>query len=308
MMRKGQTMRSFKLKQGLTRIYTIDKETFEDLTLLKKPYYIPEKKYDVHFAVCPQCDNPIQIIGLYKKLKHTENPYGRHYPKSIEDLAAYNQQAYDFCPYARKKPRKIPPKALKANLTDYERNIYYTLRNQFDRVIYFIEQELDMRISKNFAKSMLEIYVGGNRWKYPGATPNNIPYMLWYLSWSKGLYKQRVKIGSDLYRAIEEKYSKVEFIPTRDNKYAFISNKPGTFVQITGRMAGHEQNITNDELRETITFIVAEYISKGKEKQIYKKVIKIEQSKFGDFVRAAGTAKYRDQKFLDIAKSIMPDI
>ena len=53
----------------------------------------------VQFAICPQCDNPIQIVGLYKKLKNTDKPYGKHYTRSVNGLADYNQQAYDYSTY-----------------------------------------------------------------------------------------------------------------------------------------------------------------------------------------------------------------
>lgn len=39
------------------------------------------------------CNIPIQLVGLYKKLKNSEHPYA-------SAIAAHNEQEYRFCPYA----------------------------------------------------------------------------------------------------------------------------------------------------------------------------------------------------------------
>ncbi len=93
-------MHRFKLKQGNEKSYEITKENFEQMTGRRKPYV--ETGADGitrYFGICPACDNPIQLIGLYKKLKHTDNPYGKHYNKDAA-IAIHNEWAYQFCPYA----------------------------------------------------------------------------------------------------------------------------------------------------------------------------------------------------------------
>ena len=96
-------MKIFKLKVGSSKIYELNKNIFELQTKQKKPYYtFNNSNEQIQYAVCPACDNPIQIIGLYKKLKNTDKPYGRHCIHSVARLAEYNQQAYDFCPYSKK--------------------------------------------------------------------------------------------------------------------------------------------------------------------------------------------------------------
>lgn len=66
-------MRKFKLRTGVSNPYEINVDS--------------------------ACDNPIQLIGLYKRLENTDRPYGKHYNRSLF-FAPYNETAYCFCPYS----------------------------------------------------------------------------------------------------------------------------------------------------------------------------------------------------------------
>lgn len=50
-------MRKFKLRTGVSNPYEINVDS--------------------------ACDNPIQLIGLYKRLENTDRPYGKHYNRSL---------------------------------------------------------------------------------------------------------------------------------------------------------------------------------------------------------------------------------
>lgn len=103
----------YKTRVDQTTSTKITVANFERDTLQNAPYYQPGSSGGAmsHFAVCPACDNPIQIIGLYKKLEHTPNPYGRHHPRAVADLAKYDQVSYEFCPYSN--PDKQPDKSVR---------------------------------------------------------------------------------------------------------------------------------------------------------------------------------------------------
>ena len=117
-------MHRFKLKQGNEKSYEITKENFEQMTGRRKPYV--ETGADGitrYFGICPACDNPIQLIGLYKELKNTDNPYGKHYKKDAA-IAIHNEQAYQFCPYSSHIYNNAEQQ-LKNELTEFERNILF---------------------------------------------------------------------------------------------------------------------------------------------------------------------------------------
>lgn len=73
------------------------------------------------FAVCPACDNPIQIIGLYRLPKGVSRPYGKHATKSVPGLATLNPETRDACPYF--KPRPFKKTDRRPKLDDHARKI-----------------------------------------------------------------------------------------------------------------------------------------------------------------------------------------
>ena len=88
-------MDTYKLRPKWTKINTISKENFEKDTGKLEPYYQVDR--DSQYAVCPACDNPISIIGLYNPNTKIR-PYGKHYPKTVEKLAVYDRYRYEACP------------------------------------------------------------------------------------------------------------------------------------------------------------------------------------------------------------------
>lgn len=70
-------MKNFKLKKGISTVYPITNEKdFYDLTGGRRPYMETGKDGKKRaFGICPGCDNPIQIVGLYYPVKNTDKPY-----------------------------------------------------------------------------------------------------------------------------------------------------------------------------------------------------------------------------------------
>ena len=67
-------MRRFKLHTGKAKVYDLTKEIYLSETKKDAHYSITGKDgCKRNFAVCPACDNPIQILGLYKKLANTNH-------------------------------------------------------------------------------------------------------------------------------------------------------------------------------------------------------------------------------------------
>ena len=63
-------MNKFKLHQGVYESHNINKDNFKKLTHNKPPYkHIDSKGKSVPVAVCTSCDNPIQLVGIYKERK-----------------------------------------------------------------------------------------------------------------------------------------------------------------------------------------------------------------------------------------------
>lgn len=139
------------------------------MQIIKEPYKQQEKNGSTHyFAVCPACDNPIQIIGLYAKTDSTPGIYGRHYNRDT-NIAKHNEQMYRFCPYATHK-YTVNKDSKKPELTEFEKNVYYTLRENFDIAVKIIEQDTGLYITDNLARLMLEDFISCEGHMYYWAT------------------------------------------------------------------------------------------------------------------------------------------
>lgn len=302
-------MKTFKLRIGSNNIYRIQKEIFERETLQQPPYYIYGEKNELsQFAVCPACDNPIQIIGLYKSIKDGRECYGKHHLNSIRGLAEYNQQAYDYCPYSQNRIN-VNENSRKDQLTDYERRIYTLMREQFDRVIYVLSKAIDIKITASAARRMLETYINGRGWLYSWATLNNLPYVLGHLTWSKTLYGQPVLRDSPLHKAIIEKCPSAELTPhLRYSDYDIISKKEkGNYIDLNYCIIDHKRSIVNDQNEETMQLLVTN--GRGNHAEfIFKKRLDIDESYFLNLINLPEERAQRNEKLINIAAELMPPL
>lgn len=59
-----------------------------------------------HFAVCPRCNNPVVILGIYKKIDVA--PHARHASGvNLPGVAQFNEYKYLHCPYHVKKANYV---------------------------------------------------------------------------------------------------------------------------------------------------------------------------------------------------------
>lgn len=59
-----------------------------------------------HLALCPLCNNPVVILGVYKQIK--TSPHARHAKGvNIPQVAQYDEDKYEHCPYHRKNANYI---------------------------------------------------------------------------------------------------------------------------------------------------------------------------------------------------------
>ncbi|MGQ9444960.1 hypothetical protein ACTHGP_06010 [[Pasteurella] aerogenes] len=185
-------MDSIKLSLDDNQSYLIERELFEEKTRKRYPYYQENEKKEIEqFGICPECNNPVQIIGLYKKLLHTEKPYGKHYQKPIANLGRYNRENYEYCPYAAKR-KEYTKESRKTNLDELAVSIINRMVTYFDKVIYALQKEIGIYISETLAAQMLRDYFGSRAYLYNGSTLRNLPLVLAYFSLNVNLVGRRV--------------------------------------------------------------------------------------------------------------------
>lgn len=297
-------MREFKVRQGLSEKFEITRENFEEQPRGIKGYNVKGKdRVSRHFGICPACDNPIQLIGLYKELKNTDHPYGKHYNRSVKHVAIHNQQNYVLCPYAS-HTRNVTKDMRKEKLTDYEKRIYDTVKEYFDLAIYLLQEDTGIYISQSFAREMLEYYIAGSGYMYYWASVYNIPWMLMYFMAARPLYGRLVRKGSPLYEHLGKR-KEVKLEESGLEGYNIVKSSGG-YLNLRFEMLFHERTVVDERVKESIALYIAplrrsaeEPIQKEKEHWIR---INIDENRFLHFIRKA---KYRNHNLLKIASGMM---
>lgn len=280
------------------------------MQIIKEPYKQQEKNGSTHyFAVCPACDNPIQIIGLYAKTDSTPGIYGRHYNRDT-NIAKHNEQMYRFCPYATHK-YTVNKDSKKPELTEFEKNVYYTLRENFDIAVKIIEQDTGLYITDNLARLMLEDFISCEGHMYYWATLYNIPWMLLYFLSARNCYGMLVKIDSLFYDLLK-KQKDVSLVQSSMKDYWCVRNKDNQYLNLSISAIHHKRNIVNDILEESIKV----WFFKNKEdfapQKLFSITLQINEYRFLNWISSPKAEQYRNwernQRLLKIAKEVMPDL
>ena len=183
------------------------------------------------------------------------------------------------------------------------------MREQFDRIVYILEKELDIKIGLNAAKKMLTTYIQSKAWLYPLATYNNLPWMFGYFSWAKSLYGQAVLKDSPLYKAIIRSCPNVEFTQHKSNKnYEVLGAKKGKWININYCLLAHKRSVVDDIASETIEIIVWEDLGEDKRNKFFNKKLTIDEKCFNNLISLSEERSKRNVKLLEIAKEVMPEL
>jgi len=295
----------YKLRIEHTTAKTITRDTFEADTRCREPWYqdgAGEKRSQ--FAVCPACDNPIQLIGLYELPANVDKPFGKHTISGIPGLAPSDPEARENCPYLN--PRQHDRAARRERFDGIPRKILMLLIEQFDRVVYVIEKQTDVVFSSNTLKGMLERYKGERGYMYTGATLRNVPWIFAYLSDATDLFAQKVVDNVALSNAILERASEARI----DEKGRVSANeRPGEkkpFVDL--KMSFIRHRITKDTeeggLVETMELVVSRQQNRDIE-NIHQQVIEFDHDWFERLIQLPANHKYRRLDRVDLAKQVL---
>ena len=252
-------MKYFKIdaKRNAPRYY-INRKTFENVTACKKPFEQRTANGKIsQYGICPSCLNPIQIIGLSHGIK--VSPYGKHTGKSIDGLPEWHKQKYIYCPYASCNEYIQPDDAeLYEDIDQSIIELYELLREQFDRVVYIIQNELHIRCSGRFWKDALQSYVINRVYCYPWLSEVNLPYIFAYRGMQHmRCYGQQFENNTELYKSLSA-LECVKFEQTSEQSgYSLLKNREGCFANLIFRFAGHRQYAIDGEiLNETMMFFI----------------------------------------------------
>lgn len=296
-------MKRFKTMTGLNSVYDLTEKNYSMVTKQKYPYVeIGENGEKRRYAVCPACDNPIQIIRksepgsvlkaegefIYTGVREPYSLYGKHIKKDMP-MARYNERSYRFCPYASKSIQ-VKKTMKKEGMTAYEQDIYKAVMEYFDLAVYVIQQDTGIHVSKKIAENILRRYIKQEGYMYYWATLYNIPWMMLYYADPIPCYGLCVKRNTELWKYLHWRKD-VAMTASRISGYDLVGNNK-KFLNLYVTLQDHKRYVVEDEVKETIVLAVYSVKSDGRRKEEHKIMLNINEYRFP---RLTESAKYRNE-------------
>lgn len=301
-------MKKFVLYKSSEEPHRIAESEFEKYTENKKPFKQFFGGSNHYYATCPECENTIQLKGLYT----SDKKYGAHAGKYIEGLNPFNFNNYIYCPRAV-KGKHVPKDARKEEISPKDIEIYNIIRDNFDIAIEYAKKHLGYYISDAKAKDMLYVYYNSQGWLYPHSTVNNIPFMLCYLQSAINPYGLCVRKNSELENAILKTVD-LQTEPISDGNIGKYYNKllPKRGYCILSMMIYNHQFKEDDTgtLKEFISIHISKNISQNPERyegqSLVDLKIQIPELDFVNFINLEH--RYRNKNLLDYSHQLMPEL
>lgn len=291
----------FKVRAGRISAHTITKENVEDLLGRRPPWFRQGKlrEDDRHFAVCPYCDNPIQLKGLYKRLDSSPRPYGSHTGNAIDGFH-FNALDLEFCPYkltnhahGKEQRREMGPVAMQ--LIDIA-------ISEFDRIVLILRDDFGFCFSDAFAGKMLDQWFDSEAYLYIGAHLRNLPWMIAYFAPAMNLYGQPVGQNSELVALISK------MVPQAKISEAGRLDKGKSWYSLDLQCLRHKVEAEADgTLTESLTLRVQDFTMTNEASNaptVYKKQIVFNPERFEALIHTQPERAHRNEGLLKLALAI----
>lgn len=185
-----------------------------------------EKK---HLALCPRCNNPVVILGIYKKIavaSHARHAKGINIPNVVQ----YNEYKFQHCPYHRKNANYIKEYVPETEESQRQ-ELYKIAKEHYDKAIYLLQKETGIYITLAMAEKLAENYTEMRAYNYIDATIYNIPWYLIYSFSGFPLYHMIIKKNTTLYKHLK----KLGFVLRKSNVEGcvYVEDKEGCLLTAT---------------------------------------------------------------------------
>ena len=265
------------------------------------PGYVQKVRGETkHLALCPRCNNPVAILGIYKKINVA--PHARHAKEvNIPNVAQYDEYKFQNCPYHNKRADYI--KEYVDETEELQRqDLYKIAKEHYDKAIYLLQKETGIYITLAMAETLAENYVIMRAYNYIDATVYNIPWYLIYSVHGFPLYHMIIRKNSTLYKHLLQqgfvlKNSKIK-------EHIYVADNKGCLLTATNYRYVVDKN---DNLNEWLDFSILRPDDKVTDTLLYVAMdrfsIKVDSYYFGNLIN------YSDwnprQKVLHIAERYM---
>lgn len=286
----------------------IDKDAYEIATMRREPWY-QEGSGDKlsQFAVCPACDNPIQLVGLYHLPANVSSPYGKHTTSGVQGIAPLDTEARNNCPNF--KPRQHQKTDRKTKFDGVPRRIVKILIEQFDRVVYILERHTQVQLSDNALRGMLERYKGEQGYLYTGATLRNVPWIFAYMSDATPLFAQRVDGNTELTNAIRTQVPAANVDAKGRLGAAPLPGGKSSFIDL--KMSFIKHRIVKESeasgLKESMVLVVS-HSQKGVLSDVFNQELPFETRWFDNLIQMPDDDPRRRMEKVDLAREVLGDL
>lgn len=241
----------FKTRRGpAARVWHIDEPSFTAATDRARPYKQQGKSGVSYYAFCPACDNPIQIIGMFRNEEDASRrrPYGRHTGKAVRGIGEWDQDAYLGCPYAntqykhggaRRKPR--------SHLGD---GLIRMMASDFNLVVAAWERSTGIHLGMGAAQQALIRWRDDEAWRDYGASYLNLPQMLFYSAPAQNLVRHYIVKGSELCERLSG-LDRIRLEPTQSNRYMQVMPSTGRYVRLLYVLTQQTREPEGDTVKES---------------------------------------------------------
>ncbi|WP_368759037.1 hypothetical protein [Pseudomonas aeruginosa] len=274
----------------------------EELLGRRAPWFKPGhlRSDDRHFAVCPYCDNTIQLKGLYKETVGGARRYGSHVGTPVAGFP-FNQLDLEFCPYKLKNSARNKSSRRKTGPVSQE--IVNLAISEFDRIVSILRDDFGFIFSNAFAGRMLDQWFDSQGYLYTGAHLRNLPWMIAYFAPVQTLLGQYLGKNIELAAAIRANVPAA--VLTAEGQLA----KGTAWFKLELQCLHHKVAIDPEDghLIETLMLRVQDFShtnEAAKAPTVYQKQIVFEPDRFEDLIQVPPERAKRNEKLLDLARTI----
>lgn len=253
-----------------------------------------------HLALCPRCNNPVAILGIYKKIDVA--PHARHAKGiNIPNVVQYDEYKFQHCPYHKKRADYI--KEYVPETEEPQRHeLYKIAKENYDKAIYLLQKETGIYISLAMADALAENYAVMRAYNYIDATIYNIPWYLIYSFSGFPLYHMIIRKDTKLYKHLHQLGFVLKASKIKDHVY--VEDTEGYLLTATNYRYAVDGN---DNLKEWLDFSIIRPDENETNTLLYHSVdrfsVSVDSYHFGNLI---GYQNWKPrQNVLDLARKYM---
>lgn len=287
----------FKLRRGRSPVYKIEPIEVETHIGRQHPWFVRGNP-DRHYALCPFCENPIQLKALYNRTEKSPAAYGSHVGRPIEGFS-FDESAQNACPYTARANPHGPGE--KRPFDSLAKDLLKTAFEEFDRTVLILRDDLGFRFSDAFAIRMLESWLTSEGFRYSGAHLRNLPWMILYFGGSANLYRQPIEDKSEITSAV------LNAVKSASLDDAGRLQSEGNFFRVELQALKHLTQIINEELEETVDVRIMDYTgskSSSGAVEVYRLTVVFNPHRFEALIHTPAARAKRDHRLLQAVEAL----